>query len=934
MQGDLRAAGLATPDHPLLGAAVGLAETDGLLLTGRLSAADRPWLADHAVMGTVLLPGTAFVELALQAGEQVGAADLEELTIESPLVLPERGAAQLQVVVGAADAAGRRTVTIHARPEGDDTSGPAAWTRHASATLTATGGAPDFDLAQWPPSGAEAVEIDGFYDDLTDRGYEYGRSFQGMRAMWQRDGEVFAEVALPEDEAGPAGAYGIHPALLDAALHGIGLLRTLNQGDDAPPRGAELPFSWSGVRLFATGAASVRVRLSAHGPDGIAVRVADATGAPVATVGALVARPLPSGFGAAGAADRLRRDALFHLDWVDVPADPAGYPGRWLVVDGPALATAVEASGNTVLTCADAAQIGEHFGTGGDDPGLVTVELPGPEDGDPAGAAERAVHRALALAQRWIGDERFGEARLVVLTRGAVAIDDTEAPDLAHASAWGLLRSAQSEHPGRFVLVDVADDASLDQVPAAVLTGEPQTAIRAGRITAPRLTRIATSAGDTGPVIDPAGTVLVTGGTGTLGSALARHLVTVHGVRHLLITSRRGPAAPGADVLAADLAALGTEVTVAACDTADRDALAELLAAIPADRPLTAVVHTVGLLDDGIIAALDPARVDRVMRGKVRGAVNLHELTSDANLSAFVLFSSAAGTFGGAGQGNYAAANAFLDALAQRRRAAGLVATSLPWGPWEQPTGMTGALSEADVMRVRRTGLRPMSTPDGMALFDAAVRDGAPVVIPMLFETGALRAANGPLLHLLRSLVRTPVRQEAAPAHGDSAQLRRQLHDLPDEERHGAVLDLVRSHVAIVLGYTSPGEVRSERGFLDLGMDSLTGVELRNRIAAVTGLRLPATLVFDHPTPVALAHHLRHALVPPPKAPADTALDELDRLEVVLGAVHADDEDRARVGRRLRELLATWNGGPDAGAAGNLESATAEELFDFLDRSL
>ncbi|MEU4626378.1 type I polyketide synthase [Actinoplanes sp. NPDC023801] len=929
--GDLSGAGLTDAGHPLLGAAVALADGDGLVLTGRLSAADQRWLPDHAVLGTVLLPGTAFVELALHAGMQVGTPALDELTLEAPLVLQDRQAIRLQVVVRAPDGNGRRTVAVYAQPD-RDAADSGKWTRYASATLAPAAPEPDFDLRQWPPAEAEAVDIDGFYEELTERGYGYGPAFQGLQAMWHRDGEVFAEVALPAADDDDPAAYGMHPALLDAALHGIGQLRALHPAGDGAPRGAELPFSWSGVHLYATGADTLRVRLTLSGAGDIGVRVADADGAPVVAVDALVARPLPASFGVAGPA---RPVTLYRVEWADITVT-GQEPGHWLIVGDAPLAEQVIAAGGRVSTCAAFEDVTEHFGDG-DDPSVVVIALPvTPAGGDTVDEAAACVNEALVLAQGWIGDDRLEPARLVVVTRGAVAGADGTAPALAPASAWGLLRSAQSEHPNRFVLLDIGDDADLGMVPAAACSGEPQLAAGAGRIRAARLVRATPVESDAAPAFGPDGTVLVTGGTGTLGSALVRHLAGTYGVRNFLVTSRSGAEAPGAADLVADVAGLGAEVTVVACDAADRDRLAAVLAGIPEDRPLTGVVHAVGVLDDGVISALDRGRIDHVMSGKARGAVNLHELTRHLDLSAFVLFSSAAGTFGGAGQGNYAAANAFLDALAQQRHADGLAAKSLPWGPWAQPTGMTGALTELDVRRVERTGLRPMETSYGMTLFDAALHGPAPVLVPLLFAKGALSASNGPLLHLLRSLMRTPVRSATGrSAEADGPPLRERLLGLPDEERHGLVLDFVRTHVAVVLGYPSSGEVRSERGFLDLGMDSLTGIELRNRIAGVTGLRLPATLVFDHPTPVALAQHLRMALVPPAKPAAEVALEELDRLEAVLDAVDAGDDGRERVKRKLRSLVARWNGGTgDADGEQDLESATAEELFEFLDRAV
>ncbi|MEI5032547.1 beta-ketoacyl reductase [Streptomyces sp. S1A(2023)] len=322
------------------------------------------------------------------------------------------------------------------------------------------------------------------------------------------------------------------------------------------------------------------------------------------------------------------------------------------------------------------------------------------------------------------------------MTRGAVATEtDADVTDPAHAAVWGLVRSAQSENPGRFTLLDLDDHpGSLSAVAAALATGEPQLALRSGTAHAPRLARVPVPE-HRAPTLRTHGTVLVTGGTGTLGGLLARRLVTGHGVRHLLLTSRRGPAAEGADALREELTALGAAtVTVTACDTADRDAVAALLAGVPADRPLTAVVHTAGVLDDGIVTSLTPERVDRVLAPKVDAALHLHELTRDADLDAFVLYSSVVATIGNAGQANYAAANAYLDALAQHRRANGLPAQSLAWGLWEARSGMSGHLADADVQRMGRTGIAPLPSGPGMDLFDTALAVGDATLVPVRLD--------------------------------------------------------------------------------------------------------------------------------------------------------------------------------------------------------
>ncbi|WP_371106232.1 MULTISPECIES: type I polyketide synthase, partial [Streptomyces] len=910
--------GLATVDHPLVGAAVPLAGGEGLLLTGRLGLDTHPWLADHAVMGSVLLPGTAFVELAVRAGDQVGCDLLEELTLEAPLVLPEVGGVQLQLSVGAPDGSGRRGFEVYSRFEG--AAADEGWLRHASGVLVAGAPAASFDLGVWPPAGAMPVELDGLYEGMAGLGLAYGPVFRGLRSAWRLGDEVYAELELPEGARSEAGAFGLHPALLDSALHAVGL-GGLVEGEG----GARLPFSWSGVSLHAVGASVLRVRLSVAGADAVSLVVADGAGRAVLSVDSLVLRPVSVEQiqGARGG----RQESLYRLDWAEVSA--RGGAGRWALLgsdglglasagqrfetfaDLDALAAAVE-SGATGLpddvvvalpgnvaaiqarpaiedrgsgaaphagsgvvnqagpACEDrgagaesAAGVASHAGSGAaiqarpaieDTPegrpgswGLPQVSGRGGigECLSPADTVHRATAEALSLLQRWLADDRFANSRLVVLTSGAVAAGaDEPMADLAHAAVWGLVRSAESENPGRFVLVDVDGAAdSLTAVPDALASGEPQVAVRDGVLRAPRLARAAApGSGDDAQEFDADGTVLVTGASGTLGALFARHLVAERGVRHLLLVSRRGDHAPGAAELASGIAELGASVRWAACDVADRDALAGVLAGIPAEHPLTAVVHTAGVLDDGVIGSLTPERMAGVLRPKVDAAWNLHELTRDLDLSAFVLFSSAAGVFGNAGQGNYAAANAYLDALAQHRTALGLPGTSLAWGLWADSSAMTGELDDADVSRMSRGGVVALSATEGLELFDVAGRLGEAVLVPMSLDMAALRAqaGSGALAPLFRGLVRVPARLAAEGAAASGA-LARRLAGLDEAEQLDALLDLVRTNVATVLGYAGPETVEPDRSFRELGFDSLTAVELRNALGVVSELRLPAT---------------------------------------------------------------------------------------------
>ncbi|MFC4566069.1 SDR family NAD(P)-dependent oxidoreductase, partial [Nocardiopsis mangrovi] len=836
--GDLAAAGLGAADHPLLGAVVRQAGEDRVLFTGRVSRSTHPWLADHAVAGTVLVPGTALVELAMRAGDEVGHAVLDELVVESPLVLPEHGTVQVQVAVDPPDASGRRPVGLHSRA--GDAAASGTWERHAGGFLAAdppdrSAVAPDPAAErEWPPAGAEPVDLAGFYDLQAAAGYDYGPAFRGLRSAWRCDGAVLAEVALPAEHRGEAERFGIHPALLDAALHAAGFCAPRDPGAGG---GVPLPFAWNGVRLHASGATGLRVRIAAHGGDAITVLASDTEGRPVASIGSLAFREIDPDRIIALPRPGAGADALFRIDWVPVSLAPPAPPG-------PAAPD--------------------------------VLEVAAPADGDGPEGVHRVVAGVLAEIQARSAAPQEGASPLLVVVRGAVpAVGPGDVRDLAAAAVWGLVRSAQSENPDRMVLVDTDDhEASRALLPALAGLGEPQLAVRAGEVFAPRLARAGTASGPagTGPAFDPHGTVLVTGGTGTLGAAVARHLVGVHGVRHVVLASRRGPAAAGVAGLVGELEEHGARVRVVACDVGDRAAVASLLAGVAAEHPLTAVVHTAGALDDALLTDLTPDRLAAVFGPKADGARHLDELTRGLDLAAFVLFSSASGVFGNPGQANYAAANTYLDALAQRRRAEGLPAVSLAWGLWEQRTGLTGDLGRADRDRMARQGVRPLTTDEGLELFDTALRGDDALLVPARLDLtpARVRDTQGRVPPLLRGLVR-PGRRTTAHAAGDRHALAQRIATLPEQERIPALLDLVRAEAAAVLGHPSGDRVGADRAFREAGFDSLTAVELRNRLNAATGLRLPATLVFDHPTPAALAAHL-YAELPGGRPAAPTAL--------------------------------------------------------------
>ena len=911
---DAAGLGLGAAEHALLGASIALPDSEELLLTGRLALATHPWLADHAVAGTVLVPGTALVELAGRAAAEAGCGAVDELMLTAPLVLPERGGVQLRVRVGEPDESGRRELAVHSRPdEADENGEDGTWTRNATGTLVAPAVAPadlpTVDLAEWPPHDARELDIEGLYDRLGALGLAYGPAFLGLRAAWRSGRDVFAEVA-----AGPdldVTRVGLHPALLDAALHGIGLADFLNGDEDRP----WLPFSWSGVSMHAAGATTLRVRLSPAGPGTVSVAIGDATGAPVASVRSLTLRQLSDD--QLGALRQQPRQSLFGVDWVTTAPGVADPNARHTVLgDHPAVAAALRDAGLTVDVATD----------------LGAVPAPAPQVVVTTVADS---HDALALAQSWLADDRFADSRLVLLTHGAVSTaPGADVTDLAAAAAWGLVRSAQSEHAGRFVLADLdGTAASLRSLAAALATDEGQLALRDGVLTTPHLVRVST-VDETAPLT---GTVLVTGGTGALGGLLARHLVTGHGVRRLLLVSRSGPAAPGATALTEELTGLGAEVTVAACDITDRAALAEL---VSAHAPLHAVVHAAGVLDDGTIGSLTRDRLDTVLRAKADAAWHLHELTEDTDLSAFVLFSSAAGVFGNPGQGNYAAANAYLDALAAHRRAIGKPAVSIAWGRWADITGsgMVHQLSEADLRRMARSGVGALSAEEGLALFDACLARPEPLLVPMRLDVRALGAGGLPVHPLVRGLVPTARRTAAAPSAGGSADaLAARLAGADETRAEEILLDLVRGQVATVLAYPDPGGIDPTHPFSQLGFDSLTAVELRDRLAAATGLRLPATLIFDYPTSGELVKYLRTTLGGGDNGPTVlTVFAELDRLDAVLPDLATQPTVRTRLAARLREVLDRLDHGDgeaDAAAA-DLDTATDDEVFAMIDDEL
>jgi NADPH:quinone reductase-like Zn-dependent oxidoreductase/acyl carrier protein len=1367
--GDPTAVGQSAARHPLLGAATSLAGDRGWLFTGRLSLQTHPWLADHAVMGSVLLAGAAFVDLALQAGREAGYDELVELVLQSPLTFAPEGGVQLQVVVEESDASGYGSIGIYSRaeePAAEDAAAEGVWVCHATGRLA---GRPaeddgagesedaDWDLAvaervallgsnTWPPPGGEPLAVEDLYDRMASFGYEYGPVFQGVEAAWRRGAEIFAEVSLSEDECDRAASFCIHPALLDAALQAavLAMLDERSATGEGVEEGPRLPFSWNGVRAGADGATRLRVHLCPAGEDALSIVTVDDTGSPAASVRALVSRPISAA--QLGAAQG-EHESLFRLAWTpiagggEVEGATANGSGRSLrcVVLGeghngvageghkgvageghkgvageghkgvageghsrlvgeengrpageehgrpageeygrPAgekhgrLVAELGAAGAEADVFADLDRLAAALEQGFELPATVFVDCtpahePASRSGSTAKAAQACARLALGLLQGWLADERFSTARLVLVTRGAVAAGPGEAVgDLAGAPLWGMTRSAQSEHPGRFALLDLDEhhgegcEQDWRAAIGALSLDEPQLAVRGGQVLAPRLARLdaqeslappvgtahwrlrAGTAGtleslalaecpeagaplaegqirlgvraaglnfadvlvslstdvveselgyegagvvlEVGPGVEdlavgdrvmgvlrggfgpsvavdrrlvapmpaawsfveaasvpivfltayyalvdlarlqpgekllvhaaaggvgmaavqlarhlgaevfatasPAkwevlsalgldeshiassrslefkdkfmqlsgegmdvvlnslarefidaslqllprggrfvemgkleirdsqvvadahpgvayrafdlldagperiqemfgevlglfaqgtlellprttwdlrrapeafrflgqgrhvgknvltvpqplqrqGTALITGGTGGLGALVARHLVTRHGLRSLLLASRRGEHAEGAQELASELRAQGARVQIVACDVADRAQLEALLGQVPAELPLTAVVHAAGVLDDGVLESLTPERVERVLAPKVDAAWHLHELTIGIDLAAFVLFSAGAGTLGSPGQSAYAAANVFLDSLAAHRRALGLPGLALAWGQWALGTDMVARLEERDRTRLTRMGMRAFSAEEGLELFDTALMVDEPLLIPMRLDAATLRsqarlARSVP--PMLRGLIRMPA-SRARREGGES--LARRLAGVPAEQREGLVLELVRGHVAELLGHPSPRAVGEHQPFKELGVDSLGALELRSRLSAATGIGLPATLVFDCPTPAAVADLLLASVAEAPtKAPMEAELDRLER--ALTGMAAADEEQRTRVAERLRGLLGALGGVPQEDGEGvavaeRLGSASADEVFDFIDTEL
>ncbi|XXX82567.1 SDR family NAD(P)-dependent oxidoreductase [Sorangium sp. So ce134] len=860
------AAGWLAGDHPLLGAGSMAADTGAWRFDAVLSRHAPAWLADHGVLGRTLLPGVAFFELARAAVEVSHAGRafaLSEAVVHTPLVIPDRGELRVQVSVAPREEGEGLRVSVHSAPLAQDPR-ELSFTLHAEATFepSADEPAPPDPLWQVPPEGCVPVPVDGLYAEAAARGMHYGPSFRSLReAFRERSGDeagaLWVRAALDEAWHADAQRYGLHPALLDGVLHGLEL--------GAPSPGLFLPFLLEGLRLYREGARAVwaRVERRVEGEDTYRAEISlyDAQGAPVGELSGLRFRRADgASLRRAGGSDRHRH----RIAWQRLKANGAPVGGRFALLSGgdpraQALARALDAAGVRV----EHASLGA---LGGFDVVFRFWPAPDGEDGARFERVHAEVSTALAELQSLVSG---GEPapRLVWITQGAVAASEREGiRALAHAPLWGLGRTARAEHPELGLRLWDIEGGAIDAnalKTALSREDEPEVALRGEEALAPRLVRAKPAPEAPARPIRSDGTYLITGGLGALGRLVARWLVE-QGATRLVVASRRGAGADGAAEAEAELAALGAKVTIAACDVSDAGGLAALLGAIPAQAPLRGVFHCAGVLDDGVLRKQTPERFAGVMAPKVAGALHLHRLTAGMALDHFVLFSAAAGILGTTGQGSYAAANSFLDALSHHRRAQALPASSLAYGYWTEGRGMAAQVNEAELSRMTRMGLRGITPDEGISLLERALAADEALSVPMPLDPSRLRAslerAGEPVPPLFRALV-SP-RARSSPQH--ASRLRERLQGLPEGERRAALRDLVRGESAQVLGLGSPQDIDGDRPLLEMGLDSLMAVQLRNRLGTTAGVLLPTSLLFAEITVHKAADWLVDALAPRP----------------------------------------------------------------------
>jgi acyl transferase domain-containing protein/acyl carrier protein len=857
----LHAAGTAT-GHPLLGVRLETAGASGIY-ESLLSAAEPSWLVDHRVGGHIVVAGAALAESLRAAAEDFarGAAiELRSVTLQAPLVIGE-SASRVQVVV--TDAGTRASVYSKSASAPADVE----WTLHATADASVTPIAPPerVDVSAIRARCAEPVDVAATYAAFSSVGIEYGAAFQGLRRLWRGDREALAEIALAEGSS--TEGYGLHPALLDAALQAVaGVVGLTGDQPLLPIEFGRLAVRELGVR---SGIVHVRLREPASADGASAdVRLLDDQGALVAELEALRLRRAPLDIGRPSESAMLD-PALYRLDWqaTSTPA-PAPSTGRWAVV---ALGDAARAE-----------QLASDLGARG-----ASVVALTPRELDGAGSLDHVVciwdgECRPETALRWAADalaviqgslRQSPPPRLWWITRGASAVSPGDVVNPALAVLSGLGRTVFEEHPELgCTLVDVDAEARDADVLAAEMgagDAENQVAWRRGQRHLARLVRVAAASAPLAPpprALRTDGTVLITGGLGGLGLEVAKTFAR-RGVKHLVLTGRRGEATPGAAAARAELEGLGASVSIEAVDAADRAGMARTFASIPAAYPLRGIVHSAVVLDDGLLVEQTPARFASVMAPKVVGAWNLHELSEHADLDVFLLFSSAAAILGSAGQSGYSAANAFLDGLASYRRGLGRCGTSIAWGPWSE-LGLAAQLSPKLQARFVRLGMGMLTTRQGLALLDLALERPEPHVLAAPLNLGVVARGFGQSVPpLWRALSRAPVVRGPAAAND----WKRDVLALAAAERFESVAEVVRAEVARVLSLADGSRVPLDRPLSDLGLDSLMAVELRTALGRRVGASLPATLAFDHPTPEAIARYLLKEVLAVPDVVAEPA---------------------------------------------------------------
>ncbi|MBJ8338375.1 SDR family NAD(P)-dependent oxidoreductase [Antrihabitans sp. YC3-6] len=879
---DVSGSGLVGWSHPVLRAGLDEPDSGGVRVSGWLSSADQPWLSDHLVHGHIVFPATGFVDLALAVGTSCGRPVVQELTLRAPLVIPATGGVAVQVAVRGDEEDIDRTFAIYSKR--DDVHD--GWTCHAEGVLAESVVAEHRPsdtvdtVAVWPPADAVELAIDDLYHRLGAAGLEYGPTFRALRRVWQHRDALLVEAVVDENEV-TTSAFAFDPRLLDSVLHAQAV------GRGADDLETMVPFAWEGIAIHAPCPGAVRARIATTGTNGTTIDIADAAGLPVLSVRSMTMRAVSTD--AIAQHDR----TSYVVDWVPV-SESATPPVDWAWWRDVAAGES-QVPGVVVVDCR-----------------RVVLAQANPHD------VGTACLNTLTAVQEWISDPRFTDARLLVVTSGAVGKEDGDVTDLAGSAVWGLLRSAQAEEPDRFVLLDVDAHTEIGGplIERVSASGEPQLLLRDNEIRAARLVR-SVRAVPTTPIA--AGAVLVTGGTGVVGAALARHLVDVHGVRDVVLASRRGDAG----VIAEELRSAGARVQTEQCDVADRTALQRLVAGIVAERPLVGVVHAAGVLDDGVIASLTAERLSTVAAPKVSGAWHLHEATEGLDLSFFVLVSSVAGVLGSAGQGNYAAANAYLDGLASYRRARGQAAVALAYGPWAGPDGMAGRADEVTRNRAARSGIRTIAPAAALSALDDALGSPHAVLIPVRLELGSVDPAS----------VLPPIFDAVAPSRrrgavsGSSAVVV-DLAALAPGKRHAVVVELIRKHAAAVLGHTGAAAIEPDRPFQEIGFDSLAAVEFRNRLKSATGVNLPATAVFDYPTPTAIANYIAARLADPE---ADLTAPDDGRIRALLATI---PPERLRRAGLLDAILALADGGDAPDAPDSSNGSRAEEIRDMDEESL